>query len=219
MPGEWAPETALSRPHSLDSSPTQSVHGSRGLTARKREPRGLPPTRLLRPNGYKPGRASLTQKGPLMKTPTNKTEAAVAAELEALQSLSQQELRERWVELYKTPCPRFMKRPLLTRALAYRIQENAFGGLDRGTRRRLDQAAAALKAGRPLVPSQPKVKPGTRLLREWQGTTHEVLVLEKSVQYRDREWPSLSAVAQEITGAHWSGPRFFGLKEKRRGRK
>jgi len=153
-----------------------------------------------------------------MKTPTKKTEAAVAAELEALQSLSQQELRERWVELYKTPCPRFIKRPLLTRALAYRIQENAFGGLDRATRRRLDQAAAALKAGRPLVPSQPKVKPGTRLLREWQGTTHEVLVLEKGVQFRDREWPSLSAVAQEITGAHWSGPRFFGLKEKRRGR-
>jgi hypothetical protein len=153
-----------------------------------------------------------------MKLTTKKTEAAVAAELEALNPLSQKELRERWVELYETPCPPFMRRPLLIRALAYRIQEKAFGGLDRATRRRLDQAAAALKAGRPLVPSQPKVKPGTRLLREWQGTTHEVLVLENSVQYRDREWPSLSAVAQEITGAHWSGPRFFGLKEKRRGR-
>ncbi len=151
-----------------------------------------------------------------MKRPTKKTEADVAAELEALNPLSQKELRERWVELYETTCPRFMKRGLLIRALAYRIQENAFGGLDRATRRRLDQAAAALDAGRPVSPPGPKFKPGTRLLREWQGTTHEVLVLEKGVQYRDREWPSLSAVAEEITGAHWSGPRFFGLKDKRR---
>ena len=144
------------------------------------------------------------------------TEAAVAAELEALNPLSQKQLRERWVELYETPCPPFMRRPLLIRALAYQIQEKAFGGLDRATRRRLDQAAAALKAGRPLAGSGPKVKSGTRLLREWHGTTHEVIVLEKGVRYRDREWPSLTAVAREITGVEWSGPRFFGLKDRRR---
>ncbi len=147
-----------------------------------------------------------------------KTEAAVAAELKALESHNHHELRDRWVELYKTPCPRFMKRPLLIRALAYKIQENAFGGLDRATRRRLDQAIAALKEGRPLTPKRLKIKPGTRLLREWEGKTHEVIVLEKGVQYRDRQWPSLSAVAEEITGAHWSGPRFFGLVKKSNGR-
>jgi len=141
-----------------------------------------------------------------------KSNASIEVELAALETLSQGELRERWVELYETPCPRFMKRGILIRALAYRIQENAFGGLDRVTRRRLDQAAAALAAGRSVSPPGPKFKPGTRLLREWQGRTHEVMVLEKGVQYRDRTWPSLSAVAREITGAHWSGPRFFGLK-------
>ena len=52
-------------------------------------------------------------------------------------------------------------------------------------------------------------------MREWQGTVHEVIVLEKGVRYRDRDWPSLSAVAQEITGAHWSGPRFFGLVDRK----
>lgn len=96
--------------------------------------------------------------------------------------------------------------------MAYRIQEQALGGLDRATRRRLDRAAANLAEGRPVAPPTPKIKPGTRLLREWQGVTHDVIVLEKGVQYRDKTWPSLSAVAREITGARWSGPRFFGLK-------
>lgn len=138
-------------------------------------------------------------------------------EVEALKTLSRQALRERWTDHYETPCPPFISRKLLLYAVAYRIQEKALGGLDRATRRRLDQVAAALKAGRSPTPPRTKIKPGTRLLREWQGTTHEVIVLEKGVRYRDRDWPSLSAVAQEITGAHWSGPRFFGLKERRRG--
>ena len=101
----------------------------------------------------------------------------------------------------------------MRRALAYRMQEQALGGLDRAMRRRLDKAAADLAAGRPLTSPAPKIKPGTRLLREWQGVVHEVIVLERGVEYRDRTWPSLSAVASEITGTRWSGPRFFGLKE------
>lgn len=142
---------------------------------------------------------------------------ALHDELEALKTLSRKDLRERWTEHYESPCPPFISRKLLLYAVAYRIQEKALGGLDRATRRRLDQVAAALKAGRSPNPPRLKIKPGTRLLREWQGKTHEVIVLEKGVRYRDRDWPSLSAVAQEITGAHWSGPRFFGLKERRRG--
>lgn len=77
-----------------------------------------------------------------------------------------------------------MSRQLLLRALAYRLQEQALGGLDRATRRRLDRAAADLAAGRPLAAPAPKIKPGTRLLREWQGVVHEVIVLEGGVQYR-----------------------------------
>ncbi len=60
-------------------------------------------------------------------------------------------------------------------------------------------------------------RPGTRLLREWQGVVHEVIVLESSVHYRGETWPSLSAVAREITGTRWSGPRFFGLKGAQNG--
>jgi hypothetical protein len=104
-----------------------------------------------------------------------------------------------------------MSRIVLLRALAYRIQEQTLGGLDRVTLRRLDRAAADLAGGRSPTQPRPKIKPGTRLLREWQGVVHEVIVLESSVHYRGEPWPSLSAVAREITGAHWSGPRFFGL--------
>jgi hypothetical protein len=106
-----------------------------------------------------------------------------------------------------------MSRNILVRAIACRIQERALGGLNPSTRRRLDRAAADLAAGRTAARLAPKIKPGTRLLREWQGKVHEVIVLEKGVEYRGKSWPSLSAVAREITGTRWSGPRFFGLKE------
>lgn len=106
-----------------------------------------------------------------------------------------------------------MSRALLVRALAYRMQENTLGGLDRATQRLLDRAANDLAAGRPLAGPGVKIKPGTRLLREWNGRVHEVIVLERSVQYAGKTWPSLSAVAREITGTRWSGPRYFGLSK------
>jgi hypothetical protein len=134
------------------------------------------------------------------------------AELKLLDEPPRSELKKRWESLFGTSCPAQMSRIFLVRALAHRIQQGAHGGLDRATRRRLDKAAADLKAGRAIVPAAPTIKPGTRLLREWQGTVHEVIVLEKGVQYRDQTWRSLSAVAREITGTRWSGPRFFGLK-------
>ena len=149
--------------------------------------------------------------------PRRRASKTLDADLEALEQLSYKDLRQRWVDLYDTTCPPF-SRKLLLRALAYRIQENALGGLDRATRRRLEQAAKDLAAGRSLSPPRPKIKPGTRLLREWHGVVHEVIVLESSVLYRGESWPSLTAVAREITGAHWSGPRFFGLVRGRRGR-
>ena len=106
----------------------------------------------------------------------------------------------------------------MVRAIAYRIQERMLGGLDPATRRRLDRTADELAQGRRPSAGPIAIKPGTRLLREWGGVVHEVIVLEKSVRYRGELWPSLSAVAREITGSRWSGPRFFGLREKERGR-
>ena len=149
------------------------------------------------------------------RSPTDET---LAADLAALQQLSHRELKQRWDRSYGSPCPPRMSRIFLLRALAYGIQEQALGGLDRATRRRLDRATADLAAGRTPAPPGPKIKPGTRLLREWQGKVHEVIVLEEGVEYRSEPWPSLSAVAREITGTRWSGPRFFGLKGASGGR-
>ena len=139
-------------------------------------------------------------------------EDQLEAELRALPDLPRAELQRRWVELYATPCPARIGRKLLTRAIADRMQEKVYGGLDKKTLRRLEKAAADLAAGRSLAPAGPRFKPGTRLIREWTGTVHEVVILEEGIQFRHKVWPSLSSVAREITGARWSGPRFFRLK-------
>lgn len=141
----------------------------------------------------------------------------LASDLAVLHDISHNELKERWSDLLGSACPPGMSRNILVRAIAYRIQERAWGGLDSSTRRRFDRAAADLAAGRNPAPLAPKIKPGTRLLREWQGKVHEVIVLEKGVEYRGKFWPSLSVVAREITGTRWSDPRFFGLRGARNG--
>jgi len=141
-----------------------------------------------------------------------KKEEKLEADLKALPELPRAELQRQWTDLWGTACPVRISRKLLLYALAYRMQEKVYGGLDKKTLRRLEKAAADLAAGRPLAPAGPKIKPGTRLVREWNGTLHEVIILEQGVQFRAKVWPSLSAVAREITGARWSGPRFFGLK-------
>jgi len=133
----------------------------------------------------------------------------LAAELAGLADLSLEDLKRRWTELYGSPPPARLGRRLMTRAVAYRLQEQVLGGLGVATLRRLARAAEDIAAGRAL--SRPRIKPGTRLLRTWQGVTHEVIVLDSGVRYGGRDWRSLSAVAREITGARWSGPRFFGL--------
>ncbi len=138
-------------------------------------------------------------------------------DLEALYELTRAELKGCWREFYGSLPPAHISRKLLLRAVAYRMQEEAYGGLSVRIRKQLGRASQDLAAGRSPKASTAKIKPGTRLLREWQGVVHEVIVLEDSVLYRGKDWPSLSAVAREITGARWSGPRFFGLKGKARG--
>ena len=108
-----------------------------------------------------------------------------------------------------------MRRDLLLRALAYHVQEQELGALKPAVRRRLARAAQDLGLGQTPTAYPSRVKAGTRLIREWQGVVHELIVLEDGVRYRDRTWRSLSAVAREITGARWSGPLFFGLKGRR----
>ncbi len=137
----------------------------------------------------------------------------LARDLARLPDLPLDLLKQRWRELYDAEPPARLGRALLTRAIAYRLQERAAGGLKPAVARLLARVGADIAARRPVVPSA-AAKPGTRLLRNWQGDTHEVIVLENGVCYRGRTYRSLSEVARAITGARWSGPLFFGLKER-----
>jgi hypothetical protein len=148
-----------------------------------------------------------------MKHKVSSTTLALAHEIAALRQATPADLKERWRALYCTEPPQRISRDLLVRALAYRIQENALGGLKPSTRRLLAKVATAVSAHRPMCAApQPTLRPGTVLLREWHGTQHQVIVREDGIVFRGTPYKSLSEVAYRITGTKWSGPRFFGLK-------
>lgn len=111
-----------------------------------------------------------------------------------------------WQDVFGAPPPRSLSQPVLRRALAFEVQARASGGLPKGFAAKLKRAA-----GEDAPKRSPEMQPGARLLREWNGVTHVVDVTEQGFRWRERTWRSLSAIAREITGAHWSGPRFFGL--------
>ena len=148
-----------------------------------------------------------------MKHKVSSTTSTLAHEIAALGQTSPADLKERWRALYCTEPPRRISRDLLVRALAYRIQEKALGGLKPSTRRLLAKVAADVSARRSIqVAPEPSLKPGSVLLREWHGTQHQVIVREDGIVFRGKPYKSLSEVAYRITGSKWSGPRFFGLK-------
>jgi hypothetical protein len=111
-----------------------------------------------------------------------------------------------WKELFGTAVPKSLSRSLACRYLAFELQSRSLGGLPPGFQKRL--AALAVPDG---TPPAPRLKPGGRYLREWGGVTHVVEVEDGHYLWQGKPWPSLTAIAREITGAHWSGPRFFGL--------
>jgi hypothetical protein len=135
----------------------------------------------------------------------------IADRLARLETLDLSAMRQEWRRLYRAEPPR-LSRDLMMRALAYRIQEIAFGGLSKATLRRLAALAAEFESdGRIATPAQPRIKPGARLVREWHGRTHAVVVTEEGFEFEGKLYRSLTGIAREITGAAWSGPRFFGL--------
>ena len=139
---------------------------------------------------------------------------AVERELDRIRSLGVDDLRIEWRRLYDSHPPR-ISRDLLVLALGYRVQEIEHGGLDKSTRRRLQTAAKALRTTGRVGPSPSlSLKPGARLVREWHGRTHTVTVTEDGFEYAGTNYPSLTKIAKEITGAHWSGPRFFALQAR-----
>ena len=139
----------------------------------------------------------------------------VAAELVRLEALSTFELRSEWRQLHHMQPPKSLSRDLLLCGIAYKIQERALGGLSKSILRKLTgtQPEASSDGPRRIAP-RTVIKPGTRLVRDWNGDTHTVLVHADGVEWRGQRYRSLSIVAREITGARWSGPRFFGLTSK-----
>jgi hypothetical protein len=138
----------------------------------------------------------------------------LAREVGQLVTLDANALRNRWVTLFGAEPSLQIGRSLMIRALAYRLQERALGGLQPATRRLLDRIGEAGSGVTLERTPTPRASAGTVLIREWRGVSHRVTVLDHHVVYRGRRYKSLSEVARLITGTHWSGPLFFGLKRR-----
>ena len=127
-----------------------------------------------------------------------------------LADLSGDDLKAEWARRYGAPVPG-LSHDLLRLGLGYRLQEQKLGGVSRSTRTLLRQVAVRSGEADDKKPMPRKLTPGTRLVRDWHGVGHTVIVLEDGFEFGGRHWKSLTAIARAITGTHWNGPRFFGL--------
>ena len=137
--------------------------------------------------------------------------SGIAERLAALATMSPAQLRTEWRRTFRAVAPQ-MTPDLLARGIAYRLQEKAYGGLSRIAKTDLDRMVDP--ASRAKRQSNASIKPGTRLVRSWGGKTHAVLVTDDGFLFDGQNHRSLSAIAETITGARWSGPRFFGLTRR-----
>ena len=138
--------------------------------------------------------------------------SAIEAEIDRIRSLGVAALRARWRSLFGAPPPDGLTKDLIARMIAYRIQEEAFGGLDRQT---LKLMARGGKAGSESIR---RLKAGTVLVREHDGARHAVSVVPGGFAWNGAIYPSLSSIARAITGTNWNGPRFFGLRDLKNNR-
>jgi hypothetical protein len=134
--------------------------------------------------------------------------------LTRLPTCNRAELNAEWLRLYRTKPPARLGRNLLMAAIAYRLQEQVLGGLQPELRRQLRATAGRPRHGGEPALAAPRLKLGTKLLRDWQGHTHEVVVGENGFLWQQAQYRSLSQIARAITGTRWSGPVFFGLKQR-----
>ena len=141
----------------------------------------------------------------------------IPAQIAQLAAFSRQQLLELWQKLYRRAAPQGIRRELMVPFLAYRIQENAYGGLKPSTRSELRRIARNLEESpaSARLRSRPRIKSGTRIFRDWRSETHEVIVTEAGYEYRGASYRSLSEIARKITGVRWSGPAFFRLNGNR----
>lgn len=158
-------------------------------------------------------------------------------EIDRLKGLSAFELRSLWRRHWKQPPPMRLSRDMLIRGVAWKQQEAAFGGLGKLDQRKLaalakgaseqrfaedsidgggcDPAGLSKRSSANTANTAIILREGNRLVRDWNGTTHTVLVLAEGFEWQGRHYRSLSQIAEAITGAHWSGPRFFGMTKRK----
>jgi hypothetical protein len=148
--------------------------------------------------------------------------STVLTQIARLQTLSVPQLQDRWRQLMGTEPPRYT-RDFLIKRLAYRLQELAYGGLSESAHARMDEILDAHgyddQGRRPDTGPRPRRDApliGTRLIREWNGERHEVTVISGGYEYQGIRYRSLSAIAKRITGTHWNGRAFFGLRPSTR---
>ena len=151
---------------------------------------------------------------PQLETQAKASAPSLEDRISHLAAMSLQAVKKEWRSWYKRARPSGLSRDLLTRAIAYRMQEKSLGGLDPRTRRKLSLLAGKLGTAGSIGDGGITLRPGTKLLRTWHGKTYRVSVLPDGYEYDGKVFSSLSEIANTITGAHWSGPRFFGLKKK-----
>ena len=142
--------------------------------------------------------------------------ARIDDQLAGLAALSPAQLRAEWRSLHRgQPLPRGLTSSQLVRSIAWRLQEKTFGGMPTARVRELDRFVTQLGAtGELELEGIRQLKPGARLVRRWQGNVYSVTVLDQGFEFESKRFSSLTQIARQITGAAWSGPRFFGLKQQ-----
>jgi hypothetical protein len=137
----------------------------------------------------------------------------LAEELARLSAATIFELRREWRRLHRAAPPMRLSRDLLMRGITYKLQERLRGSLSKSILRKLEGMSVESEATSAHKPPPIFLKAGTRLIREWRGVTHTVLVQAQGFEWNGQRYRSLTIIAHKITGAHWSGPRFFGLRK------
>jgi hypothetical protein len=142
-------------------------------------------------------------------------DSSISQRLDSLPNLSKAALCELWRKLFKKEPPPEIRKDLMLRIVAHRLQEHEFGGLKEISCRRLRQLASTFEADpKAVVSNRPRIKPGTRLVRQWKEQVHVVEVEQEGYAYRGSRYENLSEIARLITGTRRSGPLFFGLRTK-----
>jgi hypothetical protein len=131
-----------------------------------------------------------------------------------LETLGIDALRVVWRQVFRSSPPGAARKEFLVRILAYAVQEQAHRALSKSCAKALREFERAKRLTVSPAAPETKFRPGARLVRHWGGRDHEVMVMERGYAYRGTSYSSLSEIARHITGARWSGPRFFGLKKK-----